>query len=330
MRILITGGAGYVGSAALRHIKAAGHEVLAYDNLSEGHAASVDGAPLVVGDIADTGLLTQTMQEFEAEAVMHFAASTNVGESTVDPDLYYRNNVEGTRSVLNAMRGAGVRRLLFSSTCSTYGFAGAGKPMDENTPQIPMNPYACSKMAVEWMIRDFADAYGFGFTLLRYFNASGACPSGRFGEAHNPETHLIPLIFQVALGQRDGIKIFGTDYDTPDGTCIRDYVHVDDLASAHLLAIEATEAETRAAYNIGTGRGYSVKEVIAACEAACGHPIAAQEAPRRAGDPDVLVAAPAKIKAELGWAPKYQSLSEIVETAWAWHQAHSNGYTGAE
>lgn len=328
MKILITGGAGYVGSAALRHVAAQGHEVLAYDNLVEGYEAAVDGNPLVTGDIAETDKLAATLQDFGAEAVMHFAAATNVGESVENPDLHYRNNVAGSLSLLTAMRRAGVKRMLFSSTSSTYGITEK-MPMDETTPQQPMNPYACTKMAVEWMIRDFAEAYGMGFTLLRYFNAAGACPSGRFGEAHNPETHLIPLVLQVALGQREVINVFGTDYPTPDGTCLRDYVHIDDLASAHLLAIETTTPETRAAFNVGTGTGNSVKEVIDTCEAITGRAINKAYVDRRPGDPPALIADPTKLKTELGWQPKYDTLDAIIETAWRWHESHPTGYQAA-
>ena len=325
MKILLTGGAGYVGSACLRHLAAEGHDVIAYDNLVEGHPKAVGESPLVVGDIADTEKLTQTLQDFGAEAVMHFAAATNVGESVTRPDYHYGNNVAGTLSLLNAMRDAGVSRMLFSSTCATYGMTER-ETMSEETPQDPFSPYARSKLAVEWMIRDFAEAYGMGFTLLRYFNAAGADPSGRFGEYHHPETHLIPLVLEVALGRRDKIKVFGTDYPTPDGTCIRDYVHIDDLASAHRLAIEATGPKTAEVFNIGTGQGQSVIEIIAACEKVVGHPIAQEIAPRRPGDPPRLVADPAKLKNQLGWAPKYTAIEDTIATAWAWHQALPDGY----
>lgn len=325
LKILITGGAGYVGSACLRYVASQGHEVLAYDSLFMGHEASVDGHGLVVGDIADTAHLTQTLKDFDADAVMHFAAATYVGESVENPELYYRNNVSGTLSLLNAMRAADVPRLLFSSTCATYGMAGA-EAMSETTPLDPFSPYARTKLAVEWMIRDFAEAYGMGFTLLRYFNAAGADPDGRHGEDHTPESHLVPLVLQTALGQRDDIKIFGTDYPTPDGTCVRDYVHTQDLAAAHLLAIEATEVGTDEVFNIGTGNGYSVLEVIKACEAVTGQAIPHSMAARRPGDPPRLVADPAKLKTQLGWSPQYTDIEKIVATAWAWHHAHPQGY----
>ncbi len=325
MKILITGGAGYVGSACLRYVAEQGHEVMAYDNLVMGHADAVDGHPLVVGDIADTDLLTQTLKDFGADAVMHFAAATYVGESVEDPEYHYRNNIGGTLSLLNAMRGAGVTRLLFSSTCATYGMTQSDT-MSEATPQDPFSPYARTKLAVEWMIRDFAHAYGMGFTLLRYFNASGGDADGRHGEDHRPENHLIPLVLEVALGKRDEIKIFGDDYPTPDGTCIRDYVHTRDLAAAHLLAIEATKEGTDEVFNIGTGNGQSVMEIIKACEAVTGKPIARTIVARRPGDPPRLVAEPSKLKTQLGWEPEYGDIKDTIATAWAWHQAHPDGY----
>lgn len=327
MRILLTGGAGFVGSACLRHLMAHGHDVIAYDNLVEGHPKAVGEAPIVVGDIADTETLATALKDFGAEAVMHFAAATNVGESVERPDYHYANNIGGTLSLLNAMRTAGVNRMLFSSTCATYGMA-EGLSMSEDTPQQPFSPYARTKLAVEWMIRDFAHAYGLGFTLLRYFNASGADPSGEFGEYHDPETHLIPLVLDVALGKRDKIMIFGDDYSTPDGTCIRDYIHIEDLASAHRLAIEATTPETAEVFNVGTGQGQSVMEIITACERVVGFDIAKEITSRRPGDPPALIADPTKLKSQLGWQPKYTSIDDTIATAWAWHQKHPDGYTG--
>lgn len=325
MKILITGGAGYVGSACLRYVASQGHEVMAYDNLVMGHALAVDGHPLVEGDIADTELLTKTLKDFGPDAVMHFAAATYVGESVEDPEYHYRNNVGGTLSLLNAMRAAGVDRMLFSSTCATYGMTQS-ETMSEATPQDPFSPYARTKLAVEWMIRDFAAAYGMGFTLLRYFNASGGDADGRHGEDHRPENHLIPLVLEVPLGQRDKIMVFGDDYPTPDGTCIRDYVHTRDLASAHLLAIEATEPGTAEVFNIGTGNGQSVMEIIKACEKVTGQTIPYEITARRPGDPPRLVAEPSKLKTQLGWEPKYSNIEDTIATAWAWHQGHPNGY----
>lgn len=325
MRILVTGGAGYVGSACLRYMAGKGHEVMAFDNLVMGHRAAVDGHPLVTGDIADTDLLTGTLRDFRADAVMHFAAATYVGESVADPEYHYRNNVGGTLSLLNAMRAAGVGRMLFSSTCATYGMTQSDT-MSEATPQDPFSPYARTKLAVEWMVRDFAAAYGMGFTLLRYFNASGADADGRHGEDHRPENHLIPLVLQVPLGQRDEIRVFGDTYPTPDGTCIRDYVHTRDLASAHLLAIEATTEGTADVFNIGTGNGQSVMDIIKACEAVTGQPIARTIVGARPGDPPRLVAEPTKLKTQLGWTPEYTDIKDTIATAWAWHQAHPDGY----
>jgi len=325
MKILITGGAGYVGSACLRYVASQGHEVMAYDNLVMGHRGAVDGHPLVEGDIADTELLTKTLKEFGADAVMHFAAATYVGESVENPEYHYRNNVGGTLSLLNAMRAADVSRMLFSSTCATYGMT-ASEAMSEETPQDPFSPYARTKLAVEWMIRDFAHAYEMGFTLLRYFNASGGDADGRHGEDHRPENHLIPLVLDVPLGKRDKIMVFGEDYPTPDGTCIRDYVHTRDLASAHLLAIEATEVGTAEVFNIGTGNGNSVMEIIKACEKVTGQKIPYEVTERRPGDPPRLVAEPTKLKTQLGWEPQYTDIEDTIATAWAWHKAHPNGY----
>lgn len=325
MKILITGGAGYVGSACLRYVAEQGHEVMAYDSLVMGHGDAVDGHPLVVGDIADTDLLTRTLREFGADAVMHFAAATYVGESVENPEYHYRNNVGGTLSLLNAMRATDVSRMLFSSTCATYGMTQSDT-MSEATPQDPFSPYARTKLAVEWMIRDFAQAYGMGFTLLRYFNASGADADGRHGEDHRPENHLIPLVLEVPLGKRDEIKIFGDDYPTPDGTCIRDYVHTRDLASAHLLAIEATQEGTDEVFNIGTGNGQSVMEIIDACEAVTGQSIPRTVVERRPGDPPRLVAEASKLKTKLGWEPAYTDIEKTIATAWEWHRTHPNGY----
>ncbi len=326
MKILITGGAGYVGSACLRYVAEQGHEVMAYDNLVMGHRGAVDGHPLVEGDIGDTETLTRTLKDFGADAVMHFAAATYVGESVENPEYHYSNNIGGTLSLLRAMRAADVGRMLFSSTCATYGMTQS-ETMSETTPQDPFSPYARTKLAVEWMIRDFAAAYGMGYTLLRYFNASGGDADGRHGEDHRPENHLIPLVLQVPLGQRDKIMVFGDDYPTPDGTCIRDYVHTRDLASAHLLAIEATQEGAGEVFNIGTGVGQSVKEIITACEKVTGREIAREITARRPGAPPRLVAEPTKLKTRLGWQPQYTDIEETIATAWAWHQAHPQGYS---
>jgi UDP-glucose 4-epimerase len=284
----------------------------------------VDDAPFIEGDIADTEKLARALEKGRIDAVMHFAAATNVGESVGRPEYHYGNNVGGTLSVLEAMRTAGVKRMLFSSTCATYGDAPK-VPMAETAPQDPCSPYARTKLAVEWMIRDFAHAHGMGFTLLRYFNAAGASPDGRHGEHHEPETHLIPIVLQTLLGRREKLQVFGNDYPTPDGTCVRDYVHVDDLASAHLLAIENTDATTADVFNIGTGSGRSVMEIIESCERVTGQKVPWELAPRRPGDPPALVAEPAKLKSQLGWKPKY-TIDDTIATAWKWHQSHPHGY----
>ena len=325
MRILVTGGAGYVGSACLRHVVAEGHEAIAYDNLVEGHPSAVGGSRLVEGDIANTELLAKTLRDFGADAVMHFAAATNVGESVENPEYHYRNNVGGTLSLLNAMREVGVRRMLFSSTCATYGISPSC-PMSEDARQDPCSPYARTKLSVEWMIRDFAHAYGLGFTLLRYFNACGASADGRYGEYHRPETHLIPITLEVLLGVREKLLVYGADYPTEDGTCVRDYIHVDDLASAHLLAIAATTPTTAEVFNIGTGKGCSVMEIIRACESVTGREIAYEISERRPGDPPALVADPSKLITHLGWKPQYLEIEKTIETAWSWHQTHPDGY----
>ncbi|QOJ18775.1 MAG: UDP-glucose 4-epimerase GalE [Phycisphaeraceae bacterium] len=325
MRVLVTGGAGFVGSACLRHLLRHGVEAVAYDNLSQGHRQAVPADRLIVGDIADASAVEHALRQVKADAVMHFAAATYVGESVTDPEFHYRNNIGGTLSLLNAMRRSGVKRMLFSSTCATYGM-NPKVPMAEDSAQEPFSPYARTKLAVEWMIRDFAHAYGLGFTILRYFNAAGAEPDGSHGEDHRPENHLIPLVLEVPLGKRNHIAVYGNDYPTPDGTCIRDYVHIHDLAEAHLLAIRATTPDTAEVFNIGTGTGHSVLEVIRACERVTGKPIPMKVVERRPGDPPALVADPSKIQRVLGWALKFSSLDAVVETAWKWHQSHPKGY----
>ena len=298
---------------------------MAYDNLCEGHAGAVPGDRLVKGDIADTAKLIGAMREFRPDAVMHFAAATYVGESVTNPDYHYSNNIAGTLSLLRAMREVGVDRMLFSSTCATYG-DNPDPPMNEGAAQIPCSPYARTKLAVEWMIRDFAHAYGLGFTLLRYFNAAGADRDGNFGEDHTPETHIIPLVLEVALGRRDQLKIFGNDYPTPDGTCVRDYVHTDDLASAHLLAIQETTPTTAEVFNIGTGQGQSVMDIHRACETVTGATIPYEVVGRRPGDAPALVADPVKLKNQLGWRPQFADITDVVATAWNWHREHPEGY----
>lgn len=329
MKILVTGGAGYVGSACLRLLLAEGHDALAYDNLRKGHREAVPDGRLIVGDIHDTAALVRTLKEHGSEAVMHFAAATDVGESVEIPDYHYHNNIGGTLSLLRAMREAGVKRMLFSSTCATYG-DNPSPPMNEEAAQNPCSPYARTKLAVEWLIRDFARAYGLGYTLLRYFNAAGADPDGEYGEDHDPELHLIPLILQVALGRREKLFLYGDDYPTPDGTCIRDYVHTADLASAHLLAIVATTPRSADVFNVGTGQGHSVKDVLRACEEVTGRAIACEVAARRPGDAPALVADPGKLVSRLGWTPKYRDIRQIIETAWRWHSRYPNGYASKQ
>ena len=325
MRVFVTGGAGYVGSACLRMLLAEGHDALAYDNLSEGHPEAVPGNRLVVGDIRDTPAVIKAIKDYAPDAVMHFAAATYVGVSVSNPEFYYDNNVDGSLSLLRAMRETKVRRMLFSSTCSTYG-DNPKFPMTEETPLNPCNPYARTKLAVEWMMRDFAHAYGLGFTILRYFNASGADADSEHGEHHDPETHLIPLVLEVALGKRAKIMLYGNDYPTPDGTCIRDYVHTTDLASAHLLSIAATTPTTAEVYNVGTGNGQSVMQIHTVCEKVTGQKIPYEIVDRRPGDPPALVAEPSKLKTKLGWKPQYPDIEAVVRTAWRWHQKYPNGY----
>jgi UDP-glucose 4-epimerase len=325
MRILVTGGAGYVGSHCLRRLLAAGHEPVVYDNLYQGHREAVPAGLLIEGDLNDEGKLAEVMKQRQIEAVMHFAALALVGESVQKPDLYYRNNVLGSFHLLEAMRQTGVRKIVFSSTTATYG-TPEKMPIAETTLQQPINPYGFSKLVVERMLDDYAAAYGFGFAALRYFNAAGAAPDGSIGEDHTPESHLIPIVLQVALGQRESISIFGDDYPTADGTCIRDYVHVEDLASAHLAALERLAAGKAIKVNLGTGRGYSVREVIDACRKITGHAIPAVTAPRRPGDPPELIADARLAQKLLDWTPKYATIESIVETAWRWHNAHPRGY----
>jgi UDP-glucose 4-epimerase len=325
MNILVTGGAGYVGSHAVRLLQSRSHEVWVYDNLSRGHRAAVPAGRLITGDLADQPHLKRVLEANRIEAVMHFAAFALVGESVADPALYYGNNLVGTFHLLEAMRGAGVQKLVFSSTTATYG-TPEKMPIAEVTPQLPINPYGFSKLAVERMLDDYSHAYGLSFAALRYFNAAGAAGDGSIGEDHLPESHLIPIVLQVALGQRESIAIFGDDYPTPDGTCIRDYVHVEDLADAHLLSLERLGGGRRLKLNLGTGRGYSVREVIDACRKITGHPIPTVLGPRRPGDPPELVADNTLVRETLGWSPKYATIESIVETAWRWHQGHPQGY----
>jgi len=317
--ILVTGGAGYVGSHACKALAAAGYTPITYDNLSRGRRELVRWGPLEVGDLADRARLDEAFARHRPEAVLHFAAFAYVGESVADPALYYRNNVGGTLELVEAMRRAGVGRLVFSSTCATYGVPER-VPIDEDAPQRPINPYGATKLAIERMLADYGAAYGLASVSLRYFNAAGCDPDGETGELHDPEPHLIPRVLMAATGEIGHVEVFGTDYPTPDGTCLRDYVHVADLARGHVQALEyLARGGATAAVNLGTGRGFSVREVIAAAGAVTGRRIPVREAPRRAGDPPVLVADPARARALLGFAPRYTELAPIVATAWRWH-----------
>ncbi len=325
MKILITGGAGYIGSHAVRLFLERGHDVWIYDNLVYGHRAAVPAERLIVGELGETHRLDQILVEKRIDAVVHFAAYTYVGESVTHPAKYWHNNLVVTLGLMESLRRHGVARFVFSSTAATFGMPEK-MPITEQTPQNPINPYGASKLAVEKALADYSHAYRWGFAALRYFNASGANAGGIIGEDHTPETHLIPLIIYAAQGKRPHIEIFGTDYPTPDGTCIRDYIHVDDLAEAHLLALEKLQPGQQMHYNLGIGRGYSVREVIAAVEAVTGLKVPVKEGPRRPGDPPVLVASSEKIQRELGWKPRYTDIKSIVETAWNWHRTHPKGY----
>lgn len=326
MNIFVTGGAGYIGSHTVKLLMEQGHRVMVYDNLSEGHADSLPQGILVRGDLADTATLTQALSSEPFDAVVHFAAHCYVGESMVDPEKYYINNTVNSLNLLRAMRVAGVNSIVFSSTAATYGNPRDNSPIAEDHPQNPINTYGRTKLQFEEMMADYARAYGFGYVSLRYFNAAGAAPDGTIGEDHDPETHLIPIVLQAAMGQREKVSIFGADYDTPDGTCVRDYIHVYDLAQAHILALEKITPGGGAMYNLGNGHGYSVRQVIETAESVVGHGIAVEEAPRRPGDPPVLVASSDKISKELGWKPQFADLKDIIQTAWQWHQAHPEGY----
>lgn len=325
MRVLVTGGAGYVGSHCVRALQRAGYDVWVYDNLSCGHRQAIPAGRLIVGELENGSQLESELRQRKIEAVLHFAAVAEVGESVVNPQKYYVNNVIGTLNLLNAMRAADVRKLVFSSTTATYG-APKKVPITEEEPQQPISPYGFSKLVVERALGDYAHAYGLGYAALRYFNAAGADPSGELGEDHKPESHLIPITLQVALGQRAEITIFGDDYDTPDGTCIRDYVHVNDLADAHLRALDRLEAGKGLKLNLGSGNGFSVREVIDAARRITGRPIAEKIGPRRPGDPPRLIADSSQARKVLGWEPQFDNIEAIVATAWKWHVSHPQGY----
>ncbi|WP_027094500.1 UDP-glucose 4-epimerase GalE [Cohnella thermotolerans] len=326
MAVLVTGGAGYIGSHAVAALLEKGEEVVVVDNLYQGHREALLGGKLYVGDLRDEGFLDRVFAENDIDGVIHFAANSLVGESMQNPGKYYHNNVYGTLCLLEAMNKANVKRIVFSSTAATYG-EPEKVPIDEFDRTLPTNAYGETKLAMEKMIRWFDHAHGIKFVSLRYFNAAGAHESGRIGEDHSPESHLIPLVLQVALGQREFISVFGDDYPTEDGTCIRDYIHVSDLSDAHVLALDRLRAGGESAvYNLGNGTGFSVKQVIDLAREVTGHPIPARIQERRAGDPAVLVASSARARSELGWNPTRNQLKDIISSAWEWHRRHPNGY----
>ncbi len=325
MNVLLTGGAGYIGSHVVRALAKAGHTCVVYDSLVKGHAAAVAGETLVQADVADGAALRKALTDHSIDAVIHLAAFIEAGESVEQPDKYFRNNTLNGMTLLDAMRDTGVGRLVFSSTAAVYG-EPERVPIAEDDRLDPINPYGASKLCVEFMLRAYATAYDMGFVALRYFNVAGAHPEGDIGEDHHPETHIIPLVLQVAAGKRKKIFIFGEDYDTPDGTCIRDYIHVCDLADAHVLAADAIEPGRVKVFNLGNGEGFSVREVIETCRAVTGCDIPAEPAPRRPGDPPRLVASSARAMDELGWKPNFPKLDQILSHAWGWHEAHPQGY----
>lgn len=327
MAILVTGGAGYIGSHTVAELLSKEEEVVVVDNLQQGHREAVLGGKLYMGDIRDAEFLDTVFKENDIDAVIHFAANSLVGESMQKPGKYYHNNVYGTLCLLEKMNEYGVKKIVFSSTAATYG-EPENIPILETDRTLPTNTYGETKLAMEKMMHWFDTAHGIKYVSLRYFNAAGAHEGGQIGEDHSPETHLVPIILQVALGQRPHISIFGDDYATPDGTCIRDYIHVTDLADAHILAVEKLRRGGESSiYNLGNGRGFSVKEVIEIAREVTGHPIPAVMEARRAGDPAILVASSERTKAELSWKPKRDILTQIIASAWNWHRNHPNGYS---
>jgi UDP-glucose 4-epimerase len=327
MQVLVTGAAGYIGSHALRAVLRAGHDAIALDNLSCGHRAAVPPeVPFHELDVRQTDQVEQLLRDAHIDCVMHFAALSLVGESVTQPLRYYDNNTGGTLSLLKAIEKVGTPRLVFSSTCATYGEPDE-VPIRETTPQSPINPYGWSKLASEFMLRDFAaKTPGFSYAALRYFNVCGSAADGSIGEDHQPETHLIPVILQAALGKRDKITIFGEDYPTPDGTCIRDYIHVEDLVEAHVRVMEALQPGDRRIYNLGIGKGYSVKEIVNAVKQVVDRPFKVESGARRPGDPPSLYADPSKIEKELGWRAQRTDIAETIRSAWRWFSAHPDGY----
>lgn len=321
MKVLVTGGAGYVGSHAVKELRRSGVPCVVLDNLSRGHRELVKDCDLIVGDIADSELVARVLREHHIGAVMHFAAFAYVGESVANPGIYFRNNVAATLDLLECMVRENVHQVVFSSSCSTYGMPES-IPMSEDHPQRPVNPYGASKLMVERILADFGIAHGLRSVIFRYFNAAGADPSGTVGEIHEPETHLIPLTLQAAAGVRSSLEVFGTDYPTADGTCIRDYVHVTDLARAHVLGLEHLQGGNGSEiFNLGNGNGFSVKQVIAAAERVTGRKVPWNAGPRRAGDPHSLVGSTEKARRVLGWTPRFADLDIIVDTAWKWERS---------
>ena len=326
MAILVTGGAGYIGSHTVMYLREQKEDVVVLDNLTKGHEQAVIDVPLYKGDLTDGKVIDQIFADHSIDSVIHFAASSLVGESVSNPLEYYRNNVAGSQALISKLVEHDVKYIVFSSTAATYGNPER-TPIQESDTTNPTNPYGETKLAIEKMLRWCDDAYGLKSTSLRYFNAAGADPEGRIGEDHQPESHLIPIVLQAALGQRAKVSIFGNDYDTKDGTCVRDYIHVLDLAQAHYLALKKMkETNESGVYNLGNGKGFTVKEVIDTCRSVTEKTIEAEVAPRRAGDPATLIASSSKAMSELGWKPVYPELAQIVSHAWSWHQNNPNGY----
>jgi UDP-glucose 4-epimerase len=322
--VLVIGGAGYIGSHMVLDLLRADYPVVTLDDLSRGHRELLPGGDFIEGDMGNPADLKRVFRQYPVKAVMHFAAHSQVGESVVHPLMYYRNNVANTVTLLEAMLQAGIRHFIFSSSAAVYGEPG-NAPITESHPCAPTNPYGTTKLTVEHILHDVSQASDLNYCSLRYFNAAGADAAGNIGERHEPETHLIPLVLQVATGARASIKIFGDDYPTPDGTCLRDYIHVSDLTRAHLLALESLlQGGGSATYNLGNSTGYSVKQIIEAARRITGHPIPAVTAARRAGDPAILIADSAQVRATLGWQPRYENIDDIIQTAWAWHQQEAS------
>ncbi len=330
MNVLVAGGAGYIGSHTVKRLKAAGHKPIIYDNVSRGHreVADILKVPSVIADLNDRAALARALREYQIDTVMHFAAYAYVGESVEKPLMYYDNNVATTLNVLRAMQEANVSRFVFSSTCAVYGDPDK-IPITEEEKKAPVSPYGRSKLVVEWVLQDLAQSWkDFKFAALRYFNASGCAMDGTLGEDHDPETHLIPVILQAILGTRPGITVFGTDYPTPDGTNVRDYIHVDDLADAHILAMERLQPGKPIFCNLGTGRGFSVKEIVQTAEAVTGKKAPVTYGPRRAGDAIALYADPSRARTLLGWEAKLKDPKVIIQSAWNWFEDHPHGYSG--